>query len=64
MSWIKREAEVHKCNLPVHYAGDKVATGDIWECPECGKQHEVTVHTDQREPGAWFTWKLYFNPTD
>ena len=59
MTWIQRDADYHKCVLPEHIKNDGVTTGDIWECdfPPCKAKWQVTMESDQREPGYWFTWK-------
>lgn len=58
MTWIRRQADEHHCEVPAKETGAK--TGDVWECevdPNCGAQYRLTVdHGDQRDPGTWWRW--------
>lgn len=50
MTWIYRDADIHKCKLP---SLDTTShPGDLWSCDQCGTIY--AVHDDQRD-GRYMT---------
>jgi hypothetical protein len=60
MTWVRRQADEHHCEVPTKATGAK--TGDVWECEvdaACGAQYRLTIqYGDQRDPGTWWRWAL------
>lgn len=45
MSWLYRDADQHKCQLPRLERGSGAHVGDVWQCDECQKLY--IIHDDQ-----------------
>lgn len=55
-SWTFREADQHRCALPIY---DKAKKYDRWKCFQCDKEWIVTkVNFDQKD-GDWLSFEEY-----
>ena len=54
--WTYREADQHKCRLPIY---DRAKKYDRWVCDECEAEYIVTGINHDQKDGDWLSFQEY-----